>query len=144
MSIWSSPLGLPRPTWARAKKAHIEKKVPNKKAHKTKNPTKVLLARANQWAFIFHMKNILFFKIYYYLWDRSNKPDKHDDSNRSNNLDLPDDLDKNDDSNGPDDPNRLNDPDDPGGPDNQDKPDNTDGPDHMDGPDDPDGPYDPN
>jgi len=56
------------------------------------------------------MKNILFFKIYYYLWDKSNEPDKHDVPKRSNNPDLPDDLDKNDDSNEPDDPDKLNDP----------------------------------
>jgi len=47
--------------WARAKKAHIEKKAPNKEAYRSKNPTKVLWARANLWAFIFHMKNILLF-----------------------------------------------------------------------------------
>jgi len=34
-----------------------------------KNPTKALWVKANPWAFIFNMKNILFFKMYYYLWD---------------------------------------------------------------------------
>jgi len=48
---------------ARAKIVHIEKKVPNKEAYRAKNLTKVLWVRANPWAFIFHMKNILFFKI---------------------------------------------------------------------------------
>jgi len=76
------------------------------------------------------MKNILFFKIYYYMWDRSNEPNKHDDPNRSNGLDDPNSL------------NNPNGPDDPDGLDNQDKPDNTNGPDDMDGPDDPNEPDD--
>ena len=112
--------------WTRAKKAHIEKKTPIKEVHRAKNFTKALWAWANPWAFIFHMKNILFFKIYYYLWDRPNKPDKHDNHNRSNNSNLHDDLDKNNDLNGPGDPKRPNDPngpDDPDEPDDQDKPD---------------------
>ena len=51
------------------------------------------MGQANPWAFIFHMKNILFFKIYNYLWDRPNESNKHDNPNRSNNADLPNDLD---------------------------------------------------
>jgi len=43
-----------------------------------------------------HEKYIIF-KIYYYLWDRPNESDKHDDLNRSNDPNLPNDLDKNDD-----------------------------------------------
>jgi len=78
--------------WVRAKKAPI------KEAHKAKNPIKVLWASANPCAFIFHMKNILFFKIYYYLWDKPNDP------NRSNDSNLCDDLEKNDDLNESDDP----------------------------------------
>jgi len=95
------------------------KKVPIKEVYRAKNPTKALWARANPWAFIFHMKKILFFKIYYYLWDRPNEPDKNDDPNRSNNPNLPNDLDKNDNLNGPNDPNRPNDP---NGPDDPDEP----------------------
>ena len=96
------------------------KKAPNKEVHRAKNHTKAMWVRANPGAFIFHTKNILLFKIYYYLWDRPNEPNKHDDLNRSNDPDLPDDLDKNDDSNRHDDPNRPNDP---NGPDDPDEPD---------------------
>jgi len=110
--------------WARAKKAHIKKKAPNREVHRAKNPTKALWVRANLWAFIFHIKNILFFKIYYYLWDRPNKPNNHDDLNRSNDPDMPNDLDKNNDSNGPDDPNKPNDPNMPDDPNDPDGPDN--------------------
>ena len=73
------------------------------------------------------MKNILFFKIYYYLLDRPNEPDKHDNPNRSNDPYLPDDPDKHDDPNEPNDPDE---PDDPYGPDNPDGLDDPDGPDN--------------
>ena len=113
VSIWPSPQGFVLAHVGQGQKSPHKKKAPNKEAHRAKSPTKALWARANPWAFIFHMKNILFFKIYYYLWDRPNEPDKHDNPNRSNDSDLPDDLDKNDDSNGPDDQNGLDDPDRP-------------------------------
>jgi len=104
------------------------KKASNKEAHRAKTLQKPCAPEPAHGLSYSHMKNILFFKIYYYLWDRPKESDKHNDSNRSNNPDLPDDLDKNNNSNGSDDPNRPNDPngldnpDDPNGPDDTDDP----------------------
>jgi len=114
------------------------KKSPIKEVHRAKNFTKALWAWANPWAFIFHMKNILFFKIYYYLLDKHNEPDKHDDQNRSNNPNLPDNLDKNDDLNGPDDPKGPNDPNGPDDPNRTDDSNGPDDPDELDNQDEPD------
>jgi len=57
----AQPTGLgPDPCGLGPKKPTL-KKAPIKKAHKVKNPTKALWVRANPWAFIFNMKNILLF-----------------------------------------------------------------------------------
>ena len=86
----AQPTGLgPGPCGLRPKKPTL-KKATIKEVHKTKNPTKALWVRVNPWAFIFNMKNILFFKI---------DQDKHDDPNRSDDLDMPYETD------GPNDPN---------------------------------------
>ena len=105
----AQPTGFgPDPCGLGPKKPTLKKSL-QQRSPQGQKPTKALWSRANPWAFVIHMKYILFFKIYYYLWDRPNEPNKHDDPNRSNNPDLPNDLDKNDDSNEPDDPNRPND-----------------------------------
>jgi len=125
------------------------KKSPIKEAHRAKNPIKALWVRANPWAFIFKMKNILFFKIYYYMWDKTNDSDKHEDPNRPNYLDLPDDPEKLDDPDGSNDPNGLDNLDRPDGPDDLDEPDDLNKPDasdetdYLDRTDDPDEPVDP-
>ena len=84
--------------------------------------------------FHFQQKNILFFKIYYYLCDRLNNLDKHDDPNRPNDPNLPNDPDKHDDLDGLDDPdgsNDLNGPDDSNMPDDPNELDDSDGPNDL-------------
>jgi len=52
--------------WAKAKKAHGEKKPHIKEAHKAKTPPqKSYRSRPAYEIFFLNMKNILFFKIYY-------------------------------------------------------------------------------